>query len=467
MSTSKPLALPGAARQRVRAAVRAHPRCQEILAAAGREYVNSLTNAELLNACAALGIDAESIARDDTAPIAPASPIEIAETEPETAEIEEAETDTIATEVQALRRTLASAMVEGDFSAVTATLTTLITDARKPAEVITVTAPVPGAAPGATPAKPASRATWSRLFGIGGDLGKRESLVWDSPEAPTIDPLYVFPEMETASALCALARHAHPWLYGPAGTGKTTWAEQIAARLHRPFRLISCDDTTEAPELIGMRAPHDGSTVWLDGILTSAMRTAGCVILLDEPTIARAGAIMVLQNVLQNRVLFVKETGERVACAPGVVFITADNTNGTGNGAAGGYEDTRRMNRAFLDRFAVKIEMDYLSIETEVKVLQDRTGCTKELAEILVGAAHVTRVNANNGTLTAALGLRRLIAWAGQLTDGIPARFAFKSAILNGASDEDREPLEQLCALALDTNAVASALKGTYQGGSN
>jgi cobaltochelatase CobS len=457
---------------RVRAAVRAHPRCQEILTAAGREYVNTLTNGELLNACDTLGIDVTAIiagaaAAIEAGTLTPEAPQEDAPEAQEENDAPEAPADTIAIEVQALRRTLASAMVEGDFSAVTATLTTLITDARKPAEVITVTAPVPaegrcpGAALSAAAAKPASRATWSRLFGITGDLGKRESLIWDSPEAPAIDPLYVFPEMETASALCALARHAHPWLYGPAGTGKTTWAEQIAARLHRPFRLISCDDTTEAPELIGMRAPHDGSTVWLDGILTSAMRTAGCVILLDEPTIARAGAIMVLQNVLQNRVLFVKETGERVACAPGVVFITADNTNGTGNGAAGGYEDTRRMNRAFLDRFAVKIKMDYLSIDTEVKVLQDRTGCTKELAEILVGTAHITRVNANNGTLTAALGLRRLIAWAGQLTDGIPARFAFKSAILNGASDEDREPLEQLCALALDTDAVSTALKGS------
>jgi cobaltochelatase CobS len=285
-------------------------------------------------------------------------------------------------------------------------------------------------------------------------------MIWDSPDAPAIDPLYRWPEPATASALCAIARKRHAWFYGPPGTGKTTWAEQLAARLQRPFRTISCDDTTEAPELIGMRGPHEGSTIWLDGILASAMRIPGCVILIDEPTIARAGAIMVLQSVLQNRYLFVKETGEKIVCADGVVFLACDNTNGTGGGAANGYEDTRRMNSAFLDRFAVKLRIDYLPPDIEAQVLCDRTQCTPELAKLLIDVAIVTRAHATDGKLVGAIGLRRLVSWAEQLTDLISPRVAFENTILNGAASEDHESLEQLCLLAINPAYIKSALAG-------
>jgi cobaltochelatase CobS len=198
----------------------------------------------------------------------------------------------------------------------------------------------------------------------------------------------------------------------------------------------------------------------LDGLLAGALRIPGCVILIDEPTIARAGAIMVLQSVLQSRYLFVKETGERIVAAPGVMFIAADNTNGTGGGAANGYEDTRRMNAAFLSRFAVKLRLDFMPADTEASVLVDRTGCTPELAKLLVATATVTRSAAADGKLNGAIGLRAITAWAEQLTDGIEPRIAFENCILNGAPDEDREPLEQLCLLAFDPANIAPALAG-------
>jgi cobaltochelatase CobS len=462
------LQMPGESRKAVRNALRKHARCAEVLTHYSVAYVNNLTNEQLLGACAILQIDAAAIVAsmtgatvivsDPYASLTAAPVIEPATQEADMIDVPPApEPDDIAAEATAIRRELASAMVEGNFDAVTARLSGLLTDARKPAEVITVNHD--GAAPTHI-ARPVSRSTWGALFGVTGQHASRPCQVWDSPEAPKIDPMYRWPEAATVSALCALGRKRHPWFFGPPGTGKTTWAEQLAARLGRPFRTISCDDTTEAPELIGMRGPHDGRTVWLDGILASALRIPGCVILIDEPTIARAGAVMVMQSILQNRYLFVKETGEKIVAAPGVMFIAADNTNGTGGGAASGFEDTRRMNAAFLDRFAVKLRIDYMPADVEAAVMTDRTGCTLELANLLVTTATVTRAHAADGKLNGALGLRRLVAWAEQLTDGIAPRIAFENCILNGAPEEDRETLEQLCLLAFDPAQIAPALAG-------
>jgi cobaltochelatase CobS len=458
------LQMPGETRKHVRNALRRHAHCAEMLAKYGAAYVNNLNNDNLLAACEACGIDAAAIveralagwpAVSDTILAAAAT----TEPAPDASEACEDATPmpSIIDEATAIRRELASAMVEGNFDAVTARLSGLITDARKPAEVITIN---PGAIAPVHIARPVSRSTWGALFGVTGQHATRQCQVWDSPEAPTVDPLYRWPEPATLSALCALYGHDHPWLYGPPGTGKTTWAEQLAARLGRPFRTISCDDTTEAPELVGMRGPHDGRTIWLDGILASALRIPGCVILIDEPTVARAGAIMVMQSVLQNRYLFVKETGEKIVAAPGVMFIACDNTNGTGGGAASGYEDTRRMNAAFLDRWGVKLRIDYMPADVEVEVLTDRTGCTPALATLLVTTATVTRTQAADGKLNGALGLRRLVSWAKQLTNGVDPRYAFEACILNGAPDEDRETLCQLCLLAFDPANVGPALAG-------
>lgn len=248
-------------------------------------------------------------------------------------------------------------------------------------------------------------------------------------------------------------------LYGPAGTGKTEWAQQLAARTGRPFALISCDNGTDAATLVGMTVPDAaGGVTWQDGQLTRAIKTPGCVVCLDEPSVARPGALFVMQNVLANRVLFVAETGARVPVASGVVFIATDNTNGTGGGARRGFTDTNRLNTAFLDRFGVRVKVDYLPSDRETDILVGYTGCTRELAQLLVSAATLTRAAADNQTLSEGIGFRRLLSWAELLMDGIDAENAFRSAVLNCASEQDVETLREQCLLTYDKRTVANAL---------
>ena len=267
--------------------------------------------------------------------------------------------------------------------------------------------------------------------------------VYDAPDAPTPDLGYIWPE-HSASAFAALSQGGNVFLYGPAGTGKTTFAQQIAARYGRPFVRISCDDQTDAATLTGMTTPDGkGGTHFQDGQLAAAIRRPGTVILVDEPSIARPGALFVLQALLDDgRALNVAETGERIAAAPGVMFILADNTNGTGD-ENGSYEGTRRLNRAFLDRADVTIKLDYMPAAQEAQVIAARTGLKAPHAMALAKFAALTRVKANEGQVSHGVGIRRLFALARQITAGVHPDVAFQVSVIETANYDDKEPLRQ------------------------
>ena len=275
---------------------------------------------------------------------------------------------------------------------------------------------------------------------------------YDAPDAPGADAHYQWPA-GTKAGLSKVARGQVVFLTGPAGTGKTSWAEQVAARTGRPFVRISCHQDTSASALLGgFMSDGQGGFRWNDGVLLKAIRRPGTVVLIDEPSAARPDAMMILQGVLEPRgSVTVDETGEKVRVAPGVSFVLADNTNGTGD-VTGAYEGTRRMNRATLDRCAATLVIDYLPPAVEAKVITARTGLASHLADKLVGYANLTRQEVSRGALTHGVGLRRLLAWAECIVDGIPAKEGWAVSILNTAAHDDRTKLDQLYVVAFKQN---------------
>lgn len=346
----------------------------------------------------------------------------------------------------------------GDFNGYQERLKELAREARKPARVVTVAAVDTSKIAGHVPVKRGEKTMAD--VGIpalpGVKLDATRLAVYDSPDAPKADPNYQW-HPQTALMLSVFRRGQPVFGYGPAGTGKTEFAKQVAARFGRRFVRISCDDQTEAQTLVGMTVPDkDGGVKWQDGQLTAAIRVPGCVILIDEPSVARPGALFVLQAVMDaDKKIHVAETGEVVHVAPDVMIMLADNTNGTGD-TTGQYEATRRLNRATLDRPDIVVRFDYLSPADEARVLVAKTGVARKAAGALAKFGALTRARADEGKLSHPVGLRRLLALAALLADGADPVSSFQLAVIEGAPYDDKEPLRQFFTADMDVKALAA-----------
>ena len=388
--------------------------------------------------------------------------VELEEAKTQKAPKTEATPGDVKAKAKAAVDSLLARMGSGDFEGFKAGLTTLAVDAFKPPVVQTIVKQAPaiidpskikGHVPQVKGARSAADAKMPAAFGL--DPAKVTMDAYDAPDAPAIDPDYRWPAA-SAAIVTMLAKGRNVMLWGPAGTGKTSFAKQIAAQWGRPYVRISCTETTEAETLVGMTVPDAsaGGVKWQDGQLAAAIRKPGTVVHVDEMTVARPGALFVLQSVMDDeRALFITETGEFVPMAPGVVVIVTDNTNGTGD-TTGAYESTRIMNRATLDRLAVTVKLDYMPTSEEIAALRARTGCTAKLAAALCKFANLSRRDADNGKVSHGLTLRRLMALADLIEAGVEPNWAFQMSVIETAPHDDREPLRQLWTAEVNTAAL-------------
>lgn len=158
------------------------------------------------------------------------------------------------------------------------------------------------------------------------------------------------------------------YISGPTGCGKTSGVKQVAAMLNYPVFEITGHNRLETPELVGHFALQNGSTVWVDGPLTMAMR-AGGLFLLNEIDLLDPSTATGLNSVLDGSPLCIADTAEVVQPAAGFRFVGTANTNGSGDDA-GVYIGTLRQNAAFQNRF-LHIEADYLSEQAEGLLLRN------------------------------------------------------------------------------------------------
>ena len=184
---------------------------------------------------------------------------------------------------------------------------------------------------------------------------------WDGvhPDVPAKDPYYIFREELLIDALYAIVSNQRMYLQGHTGSGKTTLIEQIAAHLNWPFARINFDSEITRMDLIGRDTLKDGKSVFVDGVLPRLM-TSGYITCFDEIDFCRPDVAYVMQSVLEGNSFRITEDGGRLV-EPDPMFRMFATGNTVGQGDEHGmYQGARPQSLAFLDRFTIWGQVDYL-----------------------------------------------------------------------------------------------------------
>ena len=174
------------------------------------------------------------------------------------------------------------------------------------------------------------------------------NVVVDGKKTTTKTEQVLDPNFENILKL--VAAHENVYLYGPAGSGKNTIAEQIADALGVDFyyqnTLVTKFDVSGYKNAQGEYEETPFYKAWKNGGLFFA----------DELDNSTAEAIIALNAALTNGYYTFPNSGEKVAKNPNFYCIAAGNTNG--QGATEEYCGRYQMDESSRDRFAF-IEIGY------------------------------------------------------------------------------------------------------------
>ena len=200
------------------------------------------------------------------------------------------------------------------------------------------------------------------------------------------------------------------FITGLSGNGKTLSIEQACAKLKRECIRVNITEETDEDDLVGGNTLVDGSIVYREGPVLTAMRR-GAVLILDEVDL-NATKIMCLQSIMEGKPYHIKKTGEKVFPAVGFNIFATANTKGKGSDD-GRFIGTKVMNEAFLERFPITFEQDYPPEKVELKILSrnmQKFNCEDvKFAENLVKWANVIRKSFADGATNEVISTRRLV----------------------------------------------------------
>ena len=266
----------------------------------------------------------------------------------------------------------------------------------------------------------------------------------------TAEPFYV-PVGDEVELFEAAYRQKIPVLLkGPTGCGKTRFIEYMSYRLGRPLTkvkrrsdgdtdgpspqdgrniplvTIACHEDLTASDLVGRYLLQGGSTEWIDGPLTRAVK-AGGICYLDEIVEARKDTTVLIHPLTDHRrILPIEKRGELLEAADGFLLVLSYNP-----GYQSALKDLKHSTR---QRF-VAIEFQPAPKEIEARIIQHEAGVDEEMATRLAKLGEKVRNLKDHGLVEGAS--TRLLIYAGKLTaQGIDPRRACQVAVNWAVTDD-------------------------------
>ncbi len=267
-------------------------------------------------------------------------------------------------------------------------------------------------------------------------------LLEPSPEfvaTPEIDSL-----TDRALTYLSIGKAVH--FAGPAGTGKTTLAFHVAARLGRPVMLIHGDDEFASSDLVGkdsgfrrskvidnfihsvLRTEENVNSVWVDNRLTTACQN-GYTLIYDEFTRSRPEANNPLLSVLEEGILNLpglRRAGEGyLEVHPQFRAIFTSNPEE--------YAGVHRTQDALLDRM-ITIPIGHLDRTTEIAVVMGKSGISEEDSTVVVDVVRTLRAASDahhRPSVRASITIARILSARGSQAhpDDITFRWACRDVL--------------------------------------
>ena len=267
-----------------------------------------------------------------------------------------------------------------------------------------------------------------------------------APIAPVVrpshldeEPYYVPAGDEVEIFLAAYEKRLPVLLKGPTGCGKTRFVEAMAYRLFRgenasdsrreietPLMTVACHEDLSATDLVGRYLLTDDETVWIDGPLTTAVKT-GAICYLDEVVEARKDTTVLIHPLTDHRrILPIEKKGTIEDAHEDFQLVISYNP---------GYQTVLKDLKPSTRQRFVSLEFDYLPEELEARVIAHEGGVDEStgqaLARLGTGVRNLRHHGFEEGVST------RLLVYAAQLTaGGIPVRRACDAAVATAITDD-------------------------------
>ena len=215
---------------------------------------------------------------------------------------------------------------------------------------------------------------------------------------------------------------------GVAGTGKTTVAFHVAAKLGQPVTLIHGDDEFKSSDLIGrdggyrknklidnyihsvLKTEEEVKSLWVDNRLTTACEN-GNTLIYDEFTRSRPEANNALLSILSEKILSLpklREYGEGyLKVHSGFRAIFTSNPEE--------YAGVHKTQDALMDRL-ITINLGHYDRETEIHITMVKGGVSSPDAENIVDIVRALRaigVNNSRPTIRACIAIARILTHRG------------------------------------------------------